>query len=295
MTVKNEADQLIDCLDPIIDLFTQVEIIDTGSTDDTVELLSQRYSLKVTEGELEKERCFSLCDLRNQGFDSLNTPWILCLDADERVARDGLQSFVNFSGDAEGYFTAWHTHLNGLLIEDYKLSLFKKGYQKLGLVHDNVQASFRQHGVTADWFSDLTIEHYPPIKRSKEKHQYYEYRLHCAIGKQPKWVRYYWFLGYRQFKNGEHSLAEQNLQRCLQSQSALFPVEVLNSALVLLHIYSLAREFGECALILARAKAFYHQVESDFEVRINNYENRFEQSQSKINERKTAIAPSFSY
>ncbi len=61
MTVKNEAAQLVDCLDGIIDLFSQVEIVDTGSSDDTVSLLAQRYGVKAIYGELDQERCYMIC------------------------------------------------------------------------------------------------------------------------------------------------------------------------------------------------------------------------------------------
>lgn len=295
MTVKNEAEQLIKCLDETIDLFSEVEIIDIGSTDDTVALLAQRYGVQASQGELDEKRGYSLCDLRNQGFDNLQTPWILCLDADERIDREELQGFLKHDGDAEGYFTPWHTFSGDIQIEDYKLSLFKRGYQKLGLVHDNMQASFRQHKATADWYPDLTIKHYPPINRSMSKHQYYERRLHYAIDKQKHWVRYHWFLGYRQFKQDDHRFAAQNLQSCLESESLFFPVEVLNSAMVLLEIYSLIGDFKECLKILRKGMTFYRAVQHDFEVKINNHREWFDQCKANLDQRKMVIAPTFAY
>ena len=68
MTVKNESGQIQQCLDNIVDLFDQIEVIDTGSTDQTIEILQSAYGIAVQHGELKAERCFTLSDLRNYGY-----------------------------------------------------------------------------------------------------------------------------------------------------------------------------------------------------------------------------------
>ncbi len=299
MAVENAAEQLVDCLDDIIDLFSQIEIIDTGSTDNTVELLAQRYGVQASTGTRSEENCYSRCELLNLGFETLKTPWILCLEADERITRGELQTFIAADDDAQGYCTPMRTFFGGdeqqAVVETYKLSIFKKGYERQGLVHGNVQTSFRQHGVTAELYPHLTIERHQRSYCHFNSDQYYELRLRSAIKLHPHCVRYHWFLGYRQFLLGEHRLAVDNLRHCLLSQSILFPVEVLNSAVVLLHIYSLAGDFGECAFVLAQAYAFYQSVQHDFEVKIKYQADWFEQCREKIAHRKTIKARAFAY
>ncbi len=300
MAVENAAEQLVDCLDDIIDLFSQVEIIDTGSTDNTVELLAQRYGVPASMGTRSEENCYSRCELLNLGFETLKTPWILCLEADERIARDELQTFIAADGDAQGYLTPWRSHLKSgqqtAVIEDCKLSLFKKGYERQGLVHDSMQASFRQEGASAEWYPNLTIERFQKFdSQSLREHQCYGHRLRLAIEKHPHSVGNYWYLGYRQFQLAEHRLALENLHHCLLSQSRLFPVEVLNSAMILLHIYSLARDFIECAYVLAQAASFYQTVQHDFEVKIKYRPDWFEQCGEKIAQRKIIKAQQFAY
>ncbi len=297
MVVENAAEQLGDCLDDIIDLFSQIEIIDTGSTDNTVELLAQRYGVQASTGTRSEENCYSRCELLNLGFETLKTPWVLCLEADERIARNELQTFLATGGDAQGYLTPWRSHLQSgqqtAVIEDCKLSLFKKGYERQGLVHDSMQASFRQEGASAEWYPNLTIERFHNAQPYWVRDQYYEQCLRLAIQKRPDWVRYHWFLGYRLFQQGEHRLAAENLNHCLFSESRLFPVEVLNSAMILLHIYSLAGEFGECAFVLAKAAAFYQAVQHDFEVKIKYQPDWFEKCREKIAQRQTIKARMF--
>ena len=90
-----------------------------------------------------------------------------------------------------------------------------KRLSKTWLSERNVQVSFRQHNATADWYPGLTIEHRPLTGRSVFEDRYYEHRLRRAIDRQKHWVRYHWYLGYHQFIQNDHSLAERNLQWCL--------------------------------------------------------------------------------
>ena len=85
MVVKDEAQQLEACLDPIVGLFDETVVVDTGSTDETQNLLRQRFGIEPLEVPLEADRCFCLQDARSEGLRKLSTPWVMFLDADERM------------------------------------------------------------------------------------------------------------------------------------------------------------------------------------------------------------------
>lgn len=272
MTVKNEAGTLEDCLDPIIDLFQQVVVIDTGSTDGTQGLLRDRFGIAPIQMALDESSCYSLAPVRNAGFNKLDTPWILSLDADERIDRKELLSLTG-QDDSElpvGFFCAWITYFGEeKIIEDYKLSLFRSGFQKNGLVHDTVQASLRYTGSIAEWTDLFRIHHRPGVTSVGEKDEYYEKRLDCACCSDPDWLRYHWFKGYMHFRRGEHQKAESLLRKLHIQRPQQFPVESLNASMVLADLYAQNNNRQNAKSVVQEALQYYHHVADDFEVKVN--------------------------
>jgi len=83
MIVKNEEELLPDCLVSIRDWVDEIVVVDTGSTDRTVEI-AQSYGAKVFhhawEGDFSKARNVSLSHAGSE--------WLFIVDADERMAAD---------------------------------------------------------------------------------------------------------------------------------------------------------------------------------------------------------------
>jgi|GEM_PF-1497066 len=272
MTVKDEANTIEECLEGIVDLFAEVIVFDTGSTDGTVELLKDRFNIDALPRTISRELCNSVAPVRNEGYGLLKTPWVLCLDADERIARDDLKKIIEWPNDngPGGYFSAWVTVLpNGYVIEDYKLGLFRKGFEKRGLVHENAQPSLREAGATAEWTDAFEILHKPEKPKLAVKNEYYSWRLDQAIEMDPKWIRYYWFRGILHERMGDSALARKDFIRAFGSRSKQFPVECLNAGMALAG--QLAREGDrEGALNVTRdAFAFHDEMAGDFEVTVN--------------------------
>ncbi|MCF6149829.1 MAG: glycosyltransferase [Candidatus Kuenenia sp.] len=80
LIVKNEADTLPRCLESIHTLVDEIIIVDTGSTDKTVEI-AQRYEAKIYYFQWNND--FSAA--RNESLRNANGDWILYIDADEIV------------------------------------------------------------------------------------------------------------------------------------------------------------------------------------------------------------------
>src|SRR6478736_10083902 len=80
MIVRNEEQNLAACLGPVVDLFDEIIIVDTGSHDKTKEI-AKRFTLHVFD--------FTWCDdfsaARNESLDHATGDWIFWLDADDRV------------------------------------------------------------------------------------------------------------------------------------------------------------------------------------------------------------------
>jgi glycosyltransferase involved in cell wall biosynthesis len=78
MIVKNEESCIADCLSSMQEHVDQIVIVDTGSTDRTVEI-AESYGAKVYHHPWED----SFSKARNQVISYVETPWLIQLDADE--------------------------------------------------------------------------------------------------------------------------------------------------------------------------------------------------------------------
>ena len=272
MSIRNEEKNLPECLDSIIDVFDDIIIVDTGSKDSSVSLLRDRYGIQCHQCTLSWDRCNTLADCRNLGFSKLKTDWIFCLDADERISREELLKFkyLDHPKHVHGYFCRWTQNTNGRSVQDYKLSLFRNGASKVGLVHDNIQLDLRANNRTAVWIDSMTLVHCPDYNRASEKREFYRSRLEKAIKLEPDWLRYHWFLGYHLFKDGRQDLAMKPLTTAFLNRNKLFPVESLNSALILAWIHIQLGSWAEAKKVCDEALNYYNQVAEDFEVKINS-------------------------
>jgi len=100
MIVKNEAANLGDCLDSVSGQVDEIVIVDTGSTDNTLEI-AEAYTDKIYSYPWEGD--FSAA--RNYAIAKAGGTWILSLDADEELvpATGDLKDLVAESGPMEAY------------------------------------------------------------------------------------------------------------------------------------------------------------------------------------------------
>ncbi|HQF53781.1 MAG TPA: glycosyltransferase [Fibrobacteria bacterium] len=94
MIVKNEADNLPALLRSIEPLDAELVVVDTGSTDATVEI-AKAAGAKVSFMEWRKD--FALA--RNASLDRATRPWILWLDADDRLPPESVEPILRAAQD----------------------------------------------------------------------------------------------------------------------------------------------------------------------------------------------------
>lgn len=94
LIVRNEEKHLRRCLFSILDVVSEVAIVDTGSSDSTVEIASE-FTNKIYHEPWADD--FSLH--RNQSFSHMTTDWILQIDADEEL--------IYLNKDAPRIFLKW--------------------------------------------------------------------------------------------------------------------------------------------------------------------------------------------
>jgi len=91
MFVKDEAAHIERCLKSVQKVSSEIIVVDTGSTDNTVEL-AKKYTNKIYHKEWVDD--FALH--RNYSFKHCTQKWILQIDADEELIFDDTKAFEDF-------------------------------------------------------------------------------------------------------------------------------------------------------------------------------------------------------
>lgn len=272
MIVKDETQRIVPCLEPLMSIADEVIVVDTGSSDGTPELLRERFGIRVLHDTLDPSRCHEQAAPRNRAIERARADWILSIDADERVDPAGLRSLRDGTHDPRvaGYFGRWINHVpGGPALEDYKLFVFRREFRQRGLIHENAQVDLRERGARAVWHDALEVHHHPEERKDAIKTAWYRQRLECAIGCEPHWLRYHWFLGYMDFLARRDDDARRHLHAVTDALPPLFPVECLNSFMVSIELAASANDVAGALARCDAALAYHDAVRDDFEVRVN--------------------------
>lgn len=89
MIVKNEERFLEQCLRSVADVVDEIIIVDTGSTDRTIEI-ARSFGATVIEREWRNDFAWA----RNQSIESATRRWILFLDADEELTPESKNALL---------------------------------------------------------------------------------------------------------------------------------------------------------------------------------------------------------
>ncbi|WP_127499433.1 glycosyltransferase [Paenibacillus glycanilyticus] len=138
--VRNEEDMLPECLDSIRGIADELIVVDTGSTDGTVDI-ALRYGARVIKAEWED----NFSSARNLALEHARTIWVLVLDADERLRGD-LQSLRQGLRKADS--SAYRLRMEHLLdasntgrsmtSEAVRLFRADRGYSYYGEIHEQL-------------------------------------------------------------------------------------------------------------------------------------------------------------
>ncbi len=153
MIVKNEERFLEQCLESVKDLVDEMVIVDTGSTDKTVEI-AKKYTDKVLFHEWRN----SFSEARNFSLKFVTCDWVLQLDADEKLEKNDiplLQKTI-LNKDINAVFLPILSELpDGGISKSYFPRLFKNGKAHFdGIVHN--QLIFQGNAIHAE----IRLHHY---------------------------------------------------------------------------------------------------------------------------------------
>jgi glycosyltransferase involved in cell wall biosynthesis len=102
MIVKNGANTLRPCLESVRGVVEQIVIADTGSTDNTCDI-ARAFDASIISVPWKND----FAKARNAALEAVKTDWVLVLDADEELDRDGANKIPQLlhAADVGGYVT----------------------------------------------------------------------------------------------------------------------------------------------------------------------------------------------
>jgi len=158
MIVKNEEKDLPRCLESIKDIATEIVILDTGSTDNTVEI-AKSFGARVEYFEW----CNDFSAARNESLKYATSDWILRMDADEymlEIDKIRLLHCIN-SGKAEVYICPMISPVKNGIQVDKNVRLIKN---HLGIyftfpIHETVFFSVRELGLRTCLADNINFQH----------------------------------------------------------------------------------------------------------------------------------------
>ncbi len=164
MIVKDEEYFLPMCLDSVKDYVDEIIIVDTGSTDNTVEI-AKRYNAKIYHHPWEN----SFSKARNHSLKYATCDWILILDADEEIDKENAHRLKEVIKDPIGSETTQRADL--ILIPVY--SKFNNG-KNVSIA--NSERLFRNHlGICYEGIVHNTLKYAVPTKKENIKLYHHGY------------------------------------------------------------------------------------------------------------------------
>lgn len=158
MIVKNEARFLPGCLDSLAGKVDEIVIVDTGSTDGTIEI-AERAGVHLLHQAWQGD----FAGPRNLGLDQVRTSWVLYIDADERLGlpRSGRLADYIDPGAVAG-FVRFRPKTNFTRYREWRLFRADPRIRFAGLIHETMVPGIKQVGRQEGWpivQTDVEIDH----------------------------------------------------------------------------------------------------------------------------------------
>jgi tetratricopeptide (TPR) repeat protein len=216
MIVRDEEEMLPRCLAAVADAVEEIVVVDTGSSDATVEI-ARSFGARV----LAHAWSGSFADARNVSFDAATGDWLLFLDADEVLVAEDLELLRSLTGRTwrEAFSLTEINHTgelrDGTAVTHDALRMVRNRpeYRFEGRVHEQIAA--RLPGYIPERFeaSGVRIEHYGYLaavrhRRGKSERNIELLRMEQADGPPTPFLHYNLGSEYAAAGNPVAALAE---------------------------------------------------------------------------------------
>jgi cellulose synthase/poly-beta-1,6-N-acetylglucosamine synthase-like glycosyltransferase len=208
--VKNEAEHLQRCLNSIKDFCDEIIVVDTGSTDNTVDIATA-FATKVLHKEWKQDFAAS----RNFALDAVTAEWVLYIDADEELVMDDVaalrQQVVN-AQDVMAFGLRMHTQVNWTPYIDYRMWRNRDDIRFIGEIHETTMDGIMRVGLETNRTLepiDISIMHHGYEGDLTAKHQRNLPLLQAELKLHPEKINLWNHLGRVHLALGRPDLAEQ--------------------------------------------------------------------------------------
>ena len=189
MIVKNEEEVIGRCLESVSHLVDEINIVDTGSTDRTKEIVA-----KFTDRIFDFEWINDFAAARNFSFQQATCDYILWLDADDVLLEKDQKAFLELKNSLDTNIDAVSMEYNLAFdqnqnvtssIRRNRLVKREKGFKWIGAVHEFLEV----YGNTLT--SNIAISHMPLSHDANRNIQIYENMIASGAEFTPRDMLYY--------------------------------------------------------------------------------------------------------
>lgn len=179
---KNEAENIRFCLDSVKDLVSEIIVVDSGSTDETVKIVTE-YGARVFTNPFKNQ-----AEQFNWALDNTNPQgsWILRLDADEyllpELKTEIIDTLETITGEISGFFLKRRVYFMGRWIRHggyyptWILRLFRRGQARSELREMDEHIVPTDGGQIKFLKNDFVDENHKSLSWWIEKHNQYASR-----------------------------------------------------------------------------------------------------------------------
>lgn len=169
LIVKNEQDVIETCLKSLVNVVDEIIIVDTGSTDKTIEI-AKKYTDKIFNFQWDND--FSKA--RNRSLEEASGEWILLIDADEEltnITKEELKTLITKEDIATYYVLERSLKENQIY---YLLRLFRNVKEIFfkGIIHEQITeglSEYCKNNNLKGTISPIIIIHHDQKRESKNK------------------------------------------------------------------------------------------------------------------------------
>lgn len=148
---KDERRNIRPCIESVLDIADELLIADSGSTDGTLDIVQEMMSEFHGDWRIVEREYVNSADFKNWAIPQAKHPWVLVVDADERVppqlAEEIRQTLAAPPAEIDGYWIGRDNHYLGHRIRhcgwntDDVLRLFRRehGHYQTRWVHAEVE------------------------------------------------------------------------------------------------------------------------------------------------------------
>jgi tetratricopeptide (TPR) repeat protein len=218
MIVKNEERFLEQCLESVADVVDEINIVDTGSTDGTIEI-ARRFGARIERREWRNDFAWA----RNESLAMATKRWVLQLDADE-VLEENSRAELRAVGSVPAHLTALLVRCTNVMDDAQKNGSVSHAVTRIFPNHPEIRFRGRVHEFPAVGSDETTIVSLPTnirirhfgyldaVVSERNKHDRNMSLLEKCVAEEPQ-IAFHWYnLGLTAHIAGDQQRAAQALE-----------------------------------------------------------------------------------